>query len=301
MMSLLVIGSIALDSIENHHGKVRDVLGGSAIYSSVSASFLTENVSIIGVVGQDFPKEHVQLLEKHGVNTSALHFAEGQTFRWRGRYNNLNQAITLETHLNVFEKFNPVIPENLRDSPYVLLGNIDPEIQLNVISQMKKPKIIAADTMNYWIIKKLDKLIEMLQHIDILFINDEEIRLFTQEHHIYEAYQKILTYGPKIVVVKKGEHGVMIVKKDFYFFAPGYPLRKVMDTTGAGDCFSGGFMGYLASHKTLNDKILRRAAVMGTIVSSFNVEGFSLDSLTELSKEKIDSRFDELKKYTQFE
>ena len=300
-MSLLIVGSIALDSIENHHGKVHDVLGGSAVYSSVSASFLYDKVSIIGVVGQDFPKEHVELLDKHGVNTSALHFADGETFRWRGRYNNPNQAITLETHLNVFEKFNPIIPENLRDSPFVLLGNIDPEIQLNVISQMKKPKIIAADTMNYWIIKKLDKLIEMFQHIDILFINDEEIRLLTQEHYIYEAYQKILTYGPKIVVVKKGEHGVMIVKKGFYFFAPGYPLKKVMDTTGAGDCFSGGFMGYLASCKKLNDNILRQAAIIGTITSAFNVEGFSLDSLTELSKEKIDSRFEELKKYTQFE
>ncbi|MCD6330373.1 MAG: sugar kinase [Candidatus Cloacimonetes bacterium] len=300
-MSLLVVGSIALDSIENHHGSVHDVLGGSAIYASVSASFLYDNVSIIGVVGKDFPKEHVKLLEKHRVNTSALQFADGQTFRWRGRYKNLNQAITLETHLNVFEKFNPVIPEELRNSPFILLGNIDPEIQLNVISQMQKPKIIAADTMNYWIIKKLDALMNMLQHIDILFINDEEIRLLTQEHYLYDASQKILSYGPKIVVVKKGEHDVMVVKKNFYFFAPGYPLKKVLDTTGAGDCFSGGFMGYLASHNKLTDKTLKQAAIMGTITSAFNVEGFSLDALTELSKEKIESRFNKLKKYTQFE
>ncbi len=300
-MSLLIVGSIALDSIENHYGKVHDVLGGSAVYSSVSASFLYDKVAIIGVVGQDFPKEHIEFLEKYGVNTAALHFEKGKTFRWRGRYINLNQAITLETHLNVFENFNPIIPEDLRDSPFVLLGNIDPEIQLNVIAQMKKPKIIAADTMNYWIIKKLDKLMEMLQHIDILFINDEEIRLLTQEHYLYDASQKILTYGPKIVVVKKGEHGMMIVKKNFYFFAPGYPLKKVMDTTGAGDCFSGGFMGYLASSKTLNDKTLKQAAIMGTITSAFNVEGFSLNALKKLSKEKIITRFNKLKKYTQFE
>ena len=300
-MSLLVIGSIAFDSIENHHGKVHDVLGGSAVYSSVSGSFFCDDVSLVGVVGKDFPDEHIKLLENHGVNTEALEIADGDTFRWRGRYNNLNQAITLETHLNVFEKFNPVIPDDLRDAPFVLLGNIDPEIQLNVISQMRKPQIIAADTMNYWIIKKLDALMDMLRHIDILFINDEEIRLLTQKHYLYDASQEVLTYGPKIVVIKKGEHGVMIVKKDIYFFAPGYPLKKVMDTTGAGDCFSGGFMGYLASCKILNDKTLRQAAIMGTVVSAFNVEGFSLDSLTKLTKDKIMTRYNKLRNYTQFE
>jgi len=300
-MSLLVVGSIGLDTIENHHGKVRDVLGGSAIYASVSASFLYDNVAIVGIVGKDFPEEYITLIKKLGVNTAALQFADGQTFRWRGRYTNLNQAITLETHLNVFASFDPTIPEELQTSPFILLGNIDPEIQLKVITQMKEPKIIAADTMNYWIIKKLDALMEMLQHIDILFINDEEIRLLTQEHYLYDASQKILTYGPKTVVVKKGEHGVMIVKKDFYFFAPGYPLKKVMDTTGAGDCFSGGFMGHLAYCKTLNESTLRQAAIMGTITSAYNVEGFSLDALTKLSKDKIISRFNKLKKYTQFE
>lgn len=300
-MSLLIVGSIGLDSVENPHGNVHEVLGGSAVYASVAASFLYDNVAIIGVVGEDFPAEHINLLKSRGVNTDSLHFAEGKTFRWKGRYNNLNQAITLDTQLNVFQNFNPKIPDDLQNSPFVLLGNIDPEIQLNVIKQMKEPKLIAADTMNYWIVKKLDALIEMMKHIDILFINDEEIKLLTQKHYLYDASQKALQYGPKIIVVKKGEHGVMIVKRDFYFFAPGYPLERVIDTTGAGDCFSGGFMGFIASKGKITDNILKQAAVMGTISSAFNVEGFSVDSLKNISKEKIQARFKDLKKFTQFE
>ncbi|HEX38137.1 MAG TPA: sugar kinase [Candidatus Cloacimonetes bacterium] len=300
-MSLLIVGTIGLDSIENPHGKVHEVLGGSAVYASVAASFLYDNVSIIGVVGEDFPSEHIMLLKSRGVNTDSLHFAKGKTFRWKGRYNNLNQAITLDTQLNVFQNFNPKIPEDLQESPFVLLGNIDPEIQLNVIRQIKKPKLIAADTMNYWIIKKFDQLIEMMMHIDLLFINDEEIKLLTQKHYLYDASQKALEYGPSVIVVKKGEHGVMVVKKDFYFFAPGYPLERVIDTTGAGDCFSGGFMGYIASKGTITETILKQAAIMGTISSAFNVEGFSVDSLKNISKEKIQARFRDLKKFTQFE
>jgi len=300
-MSLLIVGSIALDSIENHQGSVNDVLGGSAIYASISASRLCDDVAIVGVVGKDFPKEHIEFLEKHGVNTYAIFFNEGLTFRWRGRYNNLNQAITLETSLNVFENFDPVIPEDLQDSSFILLGNIDPEIQLNIIKQMKKPALIAADTMNYWIIKKIDALLEMLKHIDILFINNEEIKLLAQKHYLYDAYQKALNYGPDILVVKKGEHGVMVVKKDSYFFTPGYPLEKVIDTTGAGDCFSGGFMGYVASQGKINDHILKQAAIIGTISSAFNIESFSVDSLTKITHDHIMKRFEDMKKYTQFD
>ncbi len=300
-MSLLIVGSIGLDSVENPHGKVHEVLGGSAVYASIAASILYDNVSIVGVVGEDFPQEHVALLRSHGVNTDSLDFAKGKTFRWKGRYNNLNQAITLDTQLNVFQNFNPQIPDNLRKSSFILLGNIDPEIQLNVITQIKKTKLIAADTMNYWIVKKLDSLFEMMKHIDILFINDEEIKLLTQKHYLYDASQKALEYGPNVVVVKKGEHGVMVVKKGFYFFAPGYPLEKVIDTTGAGDCFSGGFMGYIASKGRISDTILRQAAIMGTIASAFNVEGFSVDSLKKISKDKIQARFRDLKRFTQFD
>ena len=299
-MRLLIIGSIALDTVENFYGKVEDALGGSAVYASVAASNFCDKVSIVGVVGKDFPDEYLDLLQKKGIDTKGLEIANGKTFRWKGRYENLNEAITLQTSLNVFANFSPKIPEKYKSYEYILLGNIDPDLQINVISQLKKPKIIAADTMNFWIQSKNESLKKLLKMIDILFINEDEIKMLTHETSTFDAAEKTFKMGPKIIIIKRGEYGSLAIVKDFLFFAPIYPVKKVIDTTGAGDSFAGGFMGYLTGENKLNEQTLKKATIYGTITASFNIEGFSLDKLQNINFEMINSRKNEIQRFVEF-
>ena len=228
-MSLLIIGSIALDTVENRYGKVDDALGGSAVYASLAASYFCENVSIVGVVGTDFPKEHIELLNCKSIDTNGLEIVNGKTFRWSGKYENMNEAISLQTSLNVFAHFSPKIPDNYRAFDYIFLGNIDPELQINVLNQMKRPKIISADTMNFWIERKNKYLKKLLKMIDILFINEEEIRMLTNESYIFDAAKNVLQMGPILIIIKQGEYGSVAITKDNLFFAPIFPIQKVID------------------------------------------------------------------------
>lgn len=300
-MSLLIIGSIALDTVENKYGKVDDALGGSAVYASLAASYFCENVSIIGVVGTDFPKEHIELLNCKGIDTNGLEIVNGKTFRWSGKYENMNEATTLQTSLNVFAHFSPKIPNNYKSYEYLFLGNIDPELQIDVLNQMKRPKLISADTMNYWIEGENKSLKKLLKMIDILFINEEEIRMLTNENYIFNAAEKVLQFGLKLIIIKQGEYGSVAITKDNLFFAPIFPIKEVIDPTGAGDSFAGGFMGYVASMNKFNYEILKRATIYGAITSSFDVEGFSIEILKNISRKQIEHRYQMLKQYTQFE
>lgn len=300
-MSLLIIGSIALDTVENKYGKVDDALGGSAVYASLAASYFCEKVSIIGVVGTDFPKEHIKLLNCKGIDTNGLEIVNGKTFRWSGKYENMNEAITLQTSLNVFAHFSPKIPNNYKSYEYLFLGNIDPELQIDVLNQMKRPKLISADTMDYWIEGKNKSLKKLLKMIDILFINEEEIKMLTNESYIFDAAEKVLQFGLKLIIIKQGEYGSVAITKDNLFFAPIFPIKKVIDPTGAGDSFAGGFMGYVASMNEFNYEILKKATIYGAITSSFDVEGFSVEILKNINRKQIEHRYQMLKQYTQFE
>ncbi|MBW2689540.1 MAG: sugar kinase [Deltaproteobacteria bacterium] len=300
-MDILVIGSVAFDSVETPFGRGDDVLGGSATYFSTSASFFT-GVQLVAVVGEDFPEEHRQFLSSRGVDLTGLQTQAGQTFRWKGRYGyDLNEAQTLETHLNVFETFHPQLPETYRQAEYVFLANIDPELQLEVLQQVEKPKLIACDTMNFWIDGKRDALIRTLGYVDILVINEAEVRQLADEANLVKAARDVLAMGPKTLVVKRGEYGVLVFTEHSIFSAPAYPLEEVFDPTGAGDTFAGGFMGYLAATNNLTDETIRKATVFGSVMASFTVEDFSLDRLRKLSWEDIEDRFRRFQALTAFE
>ena len=300
-MDILVIGSVAFDSVETPFGRGDDVLGGSATYFSTSASFFT-GVQLVAVVGEDFPEEHRQFLSSRGVDLTGLQTQAGQTFRWKGRYGyDLNEAQTLETHLNVFETFHPQLPESYRQAEYVFLANIDPELQLEVLQQVEKPKLIACDTMNFWIDGKRDALIRTLGYVDILVINEAEVRQLADEANLVKASRDVLAMGPKTLVVKRGEYGVLVFTEHSIFSAPAYPLEEVFDPTGAGDTFAGGFMGYLAATNNLTDETIRKATVFGSVMASFTVEDFSLDRLRTLSWEDIEDRFRRFQALTAFE
>jgi sugar/nucleoside kinase (ribokinase family) len=245
-MSVLVVGSVALDSVETPFGKAEDVLGGSGTFFSAAASHLTP-VQLVGVVGSDYPVQQLEPLGARGVDLSGVERAEGESFRWRGRYrHDLNSAETLETRLGVFSHFRPKIPEQFRRAPYVFLANIDPRLQLDVLRQVERPKLVACDTMNFWIESRRTDLLELLQHVDALLLNDGEARQLTEHSNLVKAARWILARGPRIVIIKKGEHGAFMFTSHSVFFAPAYPLEDVFDPTGAGDSFAGGFMGYLA-------------------------------------------------------
>lgn len=300
-MSILVVGSVAFDSIETPFGKVDEVLGGSATYFSTSASFFTD-VSLVAVVGDDFPDEHREMLTSRGVDLTGLKTAAGETFRWKGRYGfDLNEAHTLDTRLNVFETFRPEIPESYKNAEYVFLANIDPELQLDVLKQVEKPKLIACDTMNFWIEGKRDALVKTLAHVDVLVINEGEVRQLADEPNLRKAAQKILAMGPKSLVVKRGEYGVIMFSGHSIFAAPAYPLEEVFDPTGAGDTFAGGFIGYLASTRNLSEANIRQAVVFGSVMASFTVESFSLDRLKQLQYGEIEARFREMKLLSDFD
>jgi sugar/nucleoside kinase (ribokinase family) len=300
-MSVLVVGSVALDSVETPFGRADDVLGGSANFFSASASHLTE-VSVVGVVGSDYPMEKLEPLRKRGVDYSGLEKAEGESFRWRGRYrHDLNSAETLETHLGVFSRFSPKIPEKLRSSPYVFLGNIDPRLQLDVLNQVKKPKLIACDTMNFWIQSRRPELLELLGKVDLVTLNDAEARQLTEKANLVQAAQWIMARGPRHVIVKKGEHGAFMFTEKSIFFAPAYPLESVFDPTGAGDAFAGGFIGYLAATNDLSEANMRRAVIYGSVMGSFAVEKFSIERLMTVTRAEIDQRMGEMRRLVAFE
>ncbi|MGI5864185.1 MAG: PfkB family carbohydrate kinase [Myxococcales bacterium] len=300
-MCVLVVGSVALDSVETPFGVRDEVLGGSATFFSMSASFLAP-VKVVAVVGEDFPEGHVKLLESRGIDLTGLARRPGRTFRWKGRYSaSLNDAQTLDTQLNVFEHFEPVLPERCRSAPYVFLGNIDPVLQSRVLDQIDKPKLVAADTMNFWISGKLDALKKTLERVDLLFVNDAEARQLAGEHNIVRAARAISAMGPRLVVIKRGEYGAILFDGGKTFTAPGYPIADVFDPTGAGDTFAGGFMGYLAHVDDLGEKTLRRALVMGSVMASFTVEGFSLDRLATVTEPDIFQRFRAFKDLTAFD
>lgn len=300
-MDILVVGSVAFDSVETPFGRGEDILGGSATYFSVSASFFAP-VRLVAVVGEDFPAEHRDFLAGRSIDLAGLQVASGRTFRWKGRYGyDLNEAQTLETHLNVFEGFQPSLPESFRDAPIVFLANIDPELQSEVLRQVRKPRLIACDTMNFWIGGKRDVLIRTLGQVDILIINEGETRQLAEEPNLVKAARAILAMGPKTLVVKRGEYGVLVFGGHSIFSIPAYPLEEVFDPTGAGDTFAGGFMGYLAATGDFSDAALRKAAVFGSVMASFTVEDFSLGRLRSVSWPEIEGRFRMFQALTAFE
>ncbi|NOY13959.1 MAG: sugar kinase [Deltaproteobacteria bacterium] len=299
-MSILVVGSVAFDSIQTPFGEVDEVLGGSGCYFSTSASFFTD-VSLVAVVGDDFPQEHIDFLQSRNIDLTGLQKSPGATFRWKGRYEyDLNEAHTLETHLNVFETFQPQLPESYCDAEYVFLANIDPELQLDVLQQVKNPRLVACDTMNFWIDGKKQALIKTLGRVDILVINEAEVRQLADEPNLIKAAEIIRGFGPKTLVVKRGEYGVLMFGEGSIFSAPAYPLEEVFDPTGAGDTFAGGFVGYLAATRNLTEHNLRKAIVFGTVMASFTVEKFSLERLKEIDYAEIESRYKRIKLLTDF-
>lgn len=301
-MSVLVVGSVALDSVETPFGKAEHVLGGSGTFFSASASHLAP-VQLVGVIGTDYPVDDLRRrLSTRPIDLSGLECADGASFRWRGRYrHDLNMAETLETHLGVFSNFRPKIPEEFRSAPFVFLGNIDPRLQLEVLEQVAKPKLVACDTMNFWIESRRPDLMALLEQVDLITLNDAEARQLTDEFNLVRAARWIMAHGPRHVVIKKGEHGAFMFTHENIFFAPAYPLESVFDPTGAGDSFAGGFMGYLARTGDLSEQNLRRAVVYGSAMGSFAVEKFSIDRLLEITPEDIRRRVADFHRLVVFE
>lgn len=300
-MSVLVVGSVALDSVETPYGKVDDAIGGSGTYFSASASYFTD-VNVVAVVGDDFPHDKISFLKDRRVNFDGLVVVQGKTFRWGGKYDiDINQRETLFTHLNVFENFDPVLPAHYKKTPYVFLANIHPDLQQKVLDQMEQPKLVVMDTMNFWIEGTPDSLRKVLGSIDILIINDAETKQLADDSNLYTAAEKIQAMGPKTLVIKKGEHGALMIHNNEYFWAPAFPLASIQDPTGAGDTFAGGFVGYLAKTDDVSSNSLRQAIIYGSTLASFCVERFSLDRLRELSHEQIEKRYNQFIQMTKVE
>jgi sugar/nucleoside kinase (ribokinase family) len=293
MSDLLVIGSVALDTVQTPFGKVTEALGGSATFFSYCASFFTQ-VRLVATVGDDFPEEHLRLLKDRGVDIAGLGVtAGGRTFRWTGAYGyDLNEARTLDTQLNVLADFHPALADDVARVPYLFLANIDPVLQLDVLRQMRqRPRLVALDTMNFWIQGKRDDLVRVLREVDVVTINDGEARQLAGEPNLVKAARTISAMGPKTVVVKRGEYGALLLTGDAFFAVPAYPLESVFDPTGAGDTFAGGFMGFLASEDRVDAATMRRAMVYGSVMASFTVEDFSLNRLTRLTSAEIEERY----------
>jgi len=295
MSSMLVVGSVAFDTIHNALGTHEKVLGGSATFASVSASYCTD-VQLVGVVGTDFPDDVVQMLRKRGVDTTGLEVAEGKTFHWEGRYtDDLTSRESLKTELNVFADFDPKIPEKFRDTDFVMLGNIHPSLQLRVLDQVRTPRLVVADTMNFWIDSALDDLKQLLKRVDVLVINEEEARQLSGRHHIVHVAAELIDMGPQTLVIKQGEYGAWLFAGESMFSAPAFPLAAV-DPTGAGDSFAGGFLGWVAKENDTSPATLRRAVIQGSAVASFCVEGVGLSRLLTLTDEEIGGRVDEFRR-----
>ena len=300
-MTVLVVGSVALDSVETPFGKAENVIGGSATFFAASASLLTK-VQVVGIVGSDFPIEKLERLTARGVDLAGLEHAKGESFRWRGRYrHDLSSAETLETKLGVFSHFSPKIPEPFRDTPFVFLGNIDPRLQLEVLRQVRTPKLVACDTMNFWIESRRSDLLKLLKKVDLVTLNDGEARQLTEETNLVKAAKWIMAQGPKHVIIKKGEHGAFMFNATSIFFAPAYPLESVFDPTGAGDSFAGGFFGYLSRTNDISEGNMRRAVVCGCAMGSFAVERFSVDRFFEITEDDLNKRIDEFRRLVAFE
>jgi len=301
-MTVLCVGSVALDSVETPFGKADNVLGGSGNFFSSSASHFAP-VQLVGVIGNDYPIDELKSkFANRPIDISGVERADGQSFRWRGRYrHDLNSAETLETHLGVFSNFRPKIPAQFKQAPFVFLGNIDPRLQLEVLDQVDKAKLVACDTMNFWIESRRPDLLNLLERVDLIFLNDAEARQLTEEFNLVKAARWIMKRGPKHVVIKKGEHGAFLFTESTIFFAPAYPLESVFDPTGAGDSFAGGFMGYLARTGDISEANLRRAVVYGSAMGSFAVEKFSVERLFEITSKDIQQRVADFYKLVAFE
>jgi sugar/nucleoside kinase (ribokinase family) len=300
-MSLLVVGSVALDTVETPFGKVDDALGGSATFFAAAASFFCD-VQLVGVVGDDYPIHELEFLAQRGVDLSGVEQCAGESFRWAGVYSyDLNSRETRETRLGVFADFKPVIPEAFRDAEWIFLGNIDPELQCDVLDQVRRPRFVACDTMNYWIEGRRDALLRLLGRVDMIMVNDSEARELSGDYNLLRAARWIQRQGPEMVVVKKGEHGAILFTRDVIFFAPGYPLEEVFDPTGAGDAFAGGFIGYLARAASTSPVELRRAMIYGSALGSFAVERFSVNRLIDLAPDEIEDRVQQFRELTSFD
>ncbi len=300
-MEILVVGSVALDSVETTHGDVHEAVGGAATFFSASACYFAP-VKLVGVVGDDYPMDQINYLKKKGVDFSGLQVAPGKTFRWKGKYlEDMNQRETIYTHLNVFADFKPHIPDAYKTTPYVFLANIAPELQLDVLNQVKNPKFIGLDTMNFWIGGSNAALRKVLERVDVFMINDEEARQLSGKSNLLKAAQEIFKMGPKIIIIKKGEHGAVLMTKDQHFIAPAMPLEHVWDPTGAGDTFAGGFMGYVTKTQDLSFENLKRAVIYGSAMASYCVQDFSLNALKDLTQDQIFSRVMDFKRLSNFE
>ena len=300
-MSILCVGSVAFDSLKTPFGEASRVVGGAATFFSIAASFFTD-VRVVAVVGDDFADEHLRVFAGRPIDLTGLQRVPGETFRWRGEYSyDLNNRETIYTHLNVFGDFKPAIPAPYRDSPVVFLGNIQPTLQLEVLDQVRQPRLVAADTMNYWIERTPDELRQVLGRVDALIINDAEARELSREPNLVRAARIIQAMGPRLLVIKRGEHGVLMTRENGFFAAPAMPLEQVFDPTGAGDTFAGGFLGYLASCDTVSDAALARAIICGSVMASFAVEDFGLERLLRLTPDEVRARFSEFKRLTHFE
>jgi len=302
-MSLLTIGTVAFDSIETPYGKAEMVVGGACTYISYAASYFTDSINLSSIVGADFPAEEIKALENRGVNMEGLQIKQdGKTFFWAGKYHeNMNVRDTLVTDLNVLDDFNPILPESFKSSQYVMLGNLTPEIQMQVLNQLDgTQELVAMDTMNFWMDIAMDTLLKVIAKVDVLTINDEEARQLSGEYSLVKAAEKIHTMGPKYLIIKKGEHGALLFSEGNVFFAPALPLAQVFDPTGAGDTFAGGFMGYLAHSGDTSFENMKRAVIYGSAMASFCVEEFSIDKLRNLTNQEILDRLDKFKNLAHF-
>jgi sugar/nucleoside kinase (ribokinase family) len=303
-MSLLVIGTVAFDTIETPFGKTDKIIGGAATYIGLSASYYTKNINLVSVVGADFPLSAIEMMNKKGINTEGLEIKpDGKTFFWSGKYHiDMNTRDTLDTQLNVLMDFDPVVPESQKNCEFLMLGNLMPTIQRKVIEQIPvRPKLIVMDTMNFWMESMMDELLKTIAMVDVLTINDEEARLLTGEYSLVKAAQKILTMGPKYLIIKKGEHGALLFNNKQVFFAPALPLEDVFDPTGAGDTFAGGFIGYIVKSRDVSFDNMKRAIIYGSAMASFCVEKFGIENLLELSDEQVENRVQDFIDLVQFD
>ncbi|MGA7720741.1 MAG: PfkB family carbohydrate kinase [Ignavibacteriaceae bacterium] len=302
-MGLLVVGSLGLDSVATPFDKVDNALGGSATYISLAASYFSGPLYLVGVVGEDFPKEYISLLENHNIDLEGLQVVKGgKTFRWAGKYHyDLNVRDTLLTELNVFEKFDPIVPDKFKKAKFICLGNIDPSLQLKVLDQMEDPHFVVGDTMNYWIEGKKDTLMELLKRVNVLIINDSEARLLAKEPNLIKAWKIIRAMGPEILIIKKGEHGALLFTDELVFSAPAYPMEMIYDPTGAGDTFAGGFIGYLHKTQDLSSENMKRAVIYGSAMASFCVEKFSTQGFENLQYLRVHDRYREFLNLSRFD
>jgi sugar/nucleoside kinase (ribokinase family) len=302
-VSLLVVGSIAFDTVETPFDKIENALGGSAIYISLAASYFTSPIHLIGIVGEDFDEKYISMLEERGIDLEGLQVVKGgKTFRWGGKYHyDLNMRDTIFTELNVFENFTPQIPEKSRKASFIMLGNIQPNLQLHVLDQLEAPKFVVTDTMNLWIETAREDLMKVLKRTDVLIINDSEARQLTGEHNLIRAAKVIREMGPRYLIIKKGEHGALLFGEESVFSAPAYPLEDIFDPTGAGDTFAGGFIGYLHDSRSTDFENMKRAVIYGSAMASFAVEKFSIQGIEDLNKLQIHDRFIEFRELSRFD